>query len=284
MLNYTVFRVSAVLGFTWCVLMAGAVVSAQTFTLKKSFPLREETFTAINDMDNNGQTEFIIQKPSSIRFLDGKTMSLRWMIALDSTKGEALFSESDQNISHIRDMSLWKDYNGNGIADVVIGGGDELGGYLRFVDPQTGETMLRTGYIPGVYSLFVADTDNDDFYDIVIGRDDSVFVYSTLAKVAQGGGGNTDVQEIGNGSGKGVAIVPNPAQGTMRIYGHTSLVREVTVYAVTGEKVAVLAPKEQGVVLWNGNDDNGTRVPQGTYYLIAKMADGTSYTETMIRR
>lgn len=284
MLNYTVFRTCGVLGFTWCVLMAGINVSAQTFTLKKSFPLLEEAFTAINDMDNNGQVEFIIQKPSSIRFLDGKTMSLRWMIALDSTKGEALFSESDQNISHIRDMSLWKDYNGNGIADVVIGGGDELGGYLRFVDPQTGETMLKTGYIPGVYSLFVADTDNDDFYDIVVGRDDSVFVYSTLAKVAQGGGGNTDVQEVGNASGKGVAIVPNPAQGTMRIYGHTSAVNEVTVYAVTGEKVAVLSPKEQGVVVWNGNDDNGIRVPQGTYYLIAKMADGTSYTETMIRR
>ena len=284
MLNYRLIQAMAVFVFSWCVVSADALLSAQSFTLKKSFPLMEESLTAIYDMDNNGQAELIIQKPSSLRFFDGKTMAAQWTIVLDSTKGEALFSESDQNISHIRDMTLWKDYNGNGVIDVVIGGGDDLGGYIRIADPQTGETMFRTSYIPGVYSLFVADTDNDDFYDIVIGRGDSVFIYSTLAKVAQGGGGSTDVKEMRHASGGGVAIVPNPAQGAMRIYGQKAMVSEVTVYAVNGEKVAVLSPKEQGVVVWNGNDDAGKKVAQGTYYLIAKMTDGTSYTETMIRR
>ncbi len=284
MLNYRLIRTATVFGILWCAVSASALLSAQTFTMKKSFPLMEESLTAIYDMDNNGQAELVIQKPSSLRFLDGKTMTAQWTIALDSTKGEALFFEGDQSISHIRDMSLWKDYNGNGVADVIIGGGDDLGGYLRFVDPQTGETMFKTSYIPGVYSLFVTDTDNDDFYDIVIGRSDSVFIYSTLAKVAQGGGGGTDVKEMRPASGGGVAIVPNPAQGAMRIYGQKAMVSEVTVYAVNGEKIAVLSPKEQGVVVWNGNDDAGKKVAQGTYYMIAKMTDGTSYTETMIRR
>ncbi len=92
MLNYRLIQAMAVFVFSWCVVSADALLSAQSFTLKKSFPLMEESLTAIYDMDNNGQAELIIQKPSSLRFFDGKTMAAQWTIVLDSTKGEAVFS------------------------------------------------------------------------------------------------------------------------------------------------------------------------------------------------
>lgn len=264
-------------------LFTGNELAAQSITLKKSFPLTSESVVTIADMDKNGQPEIVVQSPSAIRFKNGKTMASEWLVLLDSTKGESLFSE-EVIAPRIRDLSLWKDYNGNGVNDVLVGGGDETGGYIRFVDPSTNTTLLKTGYIPTVYSLSVADIDADGFYDIVISRDDSLLVYSTLAKVATGG--NTDVDErFGSLSQeKELSIVPNPTNSSTQIACLNGYIEEATVYDAKGARVAVIQPNAKGSVLWKGTDDSGNTVTAGTYYVLAKKVGGASLIGTVIKQ
>jgi len=258
-------------------------ISAQSITLKKASPLSGESVVTISDIDNNGEAEIVMQSPSAIRFRNGKTMSVEWLILLDSTKGESLFTE-ESIAPRIKDLSLWKDYNGNGIADVLIGGGDENGGYIRFVDPSNGTTLLKTGYVPTVYALSIADTDKDGFFDIVISRDDSLLIYSTQAKVATGGGG-TDVNEMPLMNTKGkLSIAPNPTNGNTRIFSENTIVEEAMIYGMQGERIAMLKQNGAGVLIWNGTDESGKTVAAGTYYILAKTSSGSSEIGIITRR
>lgn len=258
-------------------------MSAQSITLKSAYPIMNESVVTISDIDNNGEAEIVMQSNSAIRFKNGKTMLAEWMIILDSTKGESLFTE-ESIAPRLKDLSLWKDYNGNGIADVLIGGGDENGGYIRFVDPSTGTTLLKTGYIPTVYALSIADTDKDGFFDIVISRDDSLLIYTTQAKVATGGGG-TDVHEMPLMNTKGtLSIAPNPTNGNTKIFSANTAVEEATIYGMRGERIASLKQNGTGTLIWNGKDESGNEVAAGTYYILAKTSSGNSEVGIINRR
>jgi len=261
-------------------------IQAQDITLKRAIALKEnQSFNYVVDLDKDGFAESIMQTETEITIMDGKEKAVKYSIELVKENGESVYID-DMQSGRLRNTTVIQDYNGNGVKDILITGSSPIdGGYLKIIDPSTRTEVIRMRFQGGQDYLNVLDMDGDLFYDIIIGRTDSVFMYGTKAKVIAGSVGMNEE----NVTTEHTAITgnyPNPfnVPTQIRWYQPKSETVLVMVFNEAGDVIKTISVKaDNGManVMWDGTNQKNEIQPAGVYlYKIAM--DGKAMTGKMM--
>jgi len=254
----------------------------QDIVLKSTKALKtDQLINSMVDMDMDGFVEIVTTTGSIVDIYDGKTKTLKYTMTLDSVGQESLIID-DLNTGRLKNTNVLQDFNGNGVKDLVITGlSNGSGWYMKIVDVSTRTDIFTAQFQPDQDYFSVMDADGDLFYDIIIGRMDSIFVYGTKGKISSLGIGDEKEERTAKPGNTGKVVGPNT-----QITWHQAQSGNVSVmiFTMTGELVKTLGVQaENGVasIEWNGTNNRNQAVAEGAYLYTIK-ANGTTESGKML--
>ncbi len=252
-------------------LLFGVVsASAQQLALKETFHRDGQLLMFIANMDNDPAPEYVvmIDSTATIAIIDGRTRITEYTVPLDIANNENLYTD-DQVSLRLRNLMLVQDFNGNGVKDLMITGGDAEP-YFRIVDPKSGEDLLKIDLPIGDRQVEVMDIDGDNYYELIISGGFLTNIYATQARISEA----NDVQ--GKNLTSNLVVYPNfpnpVSTGTTLAWEQpTAAEATVSVYDERGELIRHvfqgIAQEGLNLCEWNGYENNGKIAPSGTYQI-----------------
>ena len=170
-------------------------------------------------------------------------------------------------------------------ASAMVGGPVTVGMNLFPFDPSAAMDVPDDGFgYPGgpgyVWHCHILDHEDNEMMHRML------FTGSTAVPVAAA----ASVSSTGSPSAELAGVHPNPAMGQARIVFALERAQEVelTVYDVTGRRVATLARGRYApgdhATLWDGRDGSGHEVPSGVYLYRLRTDDRTQMQKLMLVR
>jgi hypothetical protein len=233
---------------------------AQNFELK--WKLAGDAYY-VGDLDNDGFGEFVLETDQQFIFYDFRNRQPKWFI------NKAFSIES-----MYRDFSVFQDFNGNGVKDVICGPSYGTGG-IRIVDPQTGFTLLS---VPGGYNFeystlrtyaLLEKVDTALFKSLIIKvHRDTLYVFGTSIPTSA----NTERHIEFPTAFLLQQNYPNPFNPSTTISWEQPTAGQinVSIYDITGRRVRTLLNKHEQAgshsLVWDGTNDFGQRLSTGAYF------------------
>ncbi len=259
---------------------------AQDIVLKSTKALKtDQLINTMVDMDMDGFAEIVTTTGNIVDIYDGKTKILKYTMTLDSVGQESLIID-DLNTGRLKNTNLLQDFNGNGVKDLIITGlSSGAGWYMKIVDVSTRTNIFTAQFQPDQDYLSVMDADGDLFYDIIIGRTDSIFVYGTKGKIRTLGIGDEQEESTAKPGNTGRVVGGPNTQITWRQAQSGTV--SVMIFTMAGELVKTLGVvAENGIasIEWNGTNNSNQAVAEGAYLYTIKANGKTESGKMLLMR
>ncbi len=272
------------------------------------------TSPAVGDLDGDGQLEIVFA--DNVTGLDSRLIAVDTDVA-GGTSGDILAGWPVALPGSSEGSPVIGDIDGDGIPEVIhgIGGGDESAPdnmYAFHADgtPVAGFPISLDG--PGMPSAVICDLDQDSDVDIVYGgwgrkvhvwdmpfaydptnvywptfhgnmKRDGVYLSRALVDVPDGG-------DVPSNTFLVKAPYPNPfnPRTSIKLFVPRDTELSVGIYDLKGRRVRDLYTGDIGLgwhtLIWDGNDDSGSRQASGIYFMRAVSREGSqTYKLTLVK-